>query len=158
MKFFLTFLMTAALFSSTVSAADAIPYDNIITETIEYYDDGSYITVTIFDETAIVTQSSTYIKQGSKTQILHNADGEEAWSFTVHGTFSVDPGVSAVCVEASHSISISDDAWKNESASSYCSGNQAIGDASFVKKILFFTADVKECHVVLTCDENGNLF
>ena len=105
----------------------------------------------------MLTRATTYTKTGSKYYILRNKNGAELWRFTVHGTFSVNSGVSSTCTGVSHSISITEDAWQNESASTSRSGNQAIGDATFIKKLLFITVETKGCHVVLTCDSNGNL-
>lgn len=128
----------------------------VINETIEYFEDGSYMTITIA-EMVEADRELRYEKKGYGNIIVHNKNGDELWRFTVYGTFSVNPGVSATCTAASCSYSIADNAWQNESASAYCSGNQAIGDATFIRKLLGITVESKDCHVVLTCDENGNL-
>lgn len=130
---------------------------NIISETTEYFSDGSSATVIVTDESGVLTRATTYTKTGSKYYILRNKNGAELWRFTVHGTFSVNPGVSSTCTGVSHSISITEDAWQNKSASTSRSGNQAIGDATFIKKLLFITTETKSCHVILTCDANGKL-
>lgn len=41
--------------------------------------------------------------------------------------------------------------------SAYASGNQAIADAEFYRKLLGIKVEIKFCHIVLTCDANGNL-
>ena len=85
-----------------------------------------------------------------------NADHKTLFTFTVYGTFSINPGVSAVCTKSSCSYTIANNAWKLENSSSFCSGNQAIADAEFVKKLLSITVEKYNAHVVLTCDANGN--
>lgn len=143
-------------FSANAETDNAIN-GNVISESTEYFLDGSSATIIVTEETDLLTRAATYTKTGSKYYILRNKDGNELWRFTVHGTFSVNPGVSSTCTAVSHSISITEDAWQNDTASSYRSGNQAIGDATFIRKLLFITVETRSCHVVLNCDANGNL-
>lgn len=103
-----------------------------------------------------LVQADTYSMAGAKHYIFSDENHNELWRFTVHGIFTVNPGVSATCTKDSCDFSISDDSWHNESASSSHSGNQAIGDAVFIRKILLLTVATQTCHVTLTCDSNGN--
>lgn len=166
MKKFLTFFMSAIMAFTIVSvpfvSAQAVdlenfPPENIISETTEYLQDGTSVTIIVVDHSIPQTRGTTFTKTGSKYYIARNKNGVELWRFTVHGTFSVNSGVSATCTANSYSIKITEDAWQNESASTKRSGNQAIGDATFIKKLLFITTERKSCHVVLSCDKNGNL-
>lgn len=128
----------------------------VVSEITEYYEDGTFATVVIKEQPEMVRAVST--KTGSKTYSLKDSDGSVIWQFTEKGTFSVNKGVSATCTAASHTVKIVDTAWKNTEATSKKSGNQAIGDATFIKKLLgLITTDTKTCHVVLTCDKNGKL-
>ncbi len=157
---FMTAVMLAAVFAFSVCAdtnADEAFEGKIVSETTEYFADGSSATVIVTDESGLLTRASSYTKTGSKYYVLRNKDGDELWRFTVRGTFSVNSGKSSTCTAASYNISITDDAWENESASTRRSGNQAVGDATFIKKLLFITTETKSCHVVLTCDTNGKL-
>lgn len=151
--FSLAFLIT--ILPAYAKASEAAK-QNVISETIEYFEDGSYMTITVTEDIP-ATRGTLSSKSGSKDYVLTNKYGNELWRFTVHGTFSLNSGVSATCTAASYSISIANDAWENESASAYCSGNQAIGDATFIKKLLSITVESKSCHVILTCDSEGNL-
>jgi len=130
--------------------------EKVVSKTTEYFEDGNYMTITVTEEIGM-KRGTVYQKTGFREVILHNSSGAKLWSFTVYGSFSVDPGVSATCTEASYTISIADSAWENESASAFRSENQAIGDANFNKKLLGITVESKGCHVVLTCDSDGNL-
>ena len=122
--------------------------------------DDLYITVSLYEETSLTKEatlfSNTYEKSGKRTYTVTNDNQETLFTFTVHGTFSVNPGVSATCTKSSYSYAIADNSWKLENASSFCSGNQAIADAKFVLKILSITTKTYNAHVVLTCDANGN--
>lgn len=128
-------------------------------ETIQQND--LYITVSVFEDeniaNTITPYSNTFEKSGSKTYTAKNADKETLFTFTVHATFSVNSGVSATCTKSSYSYTITDNAWEKKSASASRSGNQAIGDAEFIKKLLFITVDTFNAHVVLTCNSNGQL-
>lgn len=152
----------AALPSGTISAnAETFEKtdEQIISQTTEYLEDGSYITitVTVLEKTDQTARGTAYYKNGSKSYVFYHKDGTESHRFTLSGSFYVNPGVSSSCTKASHSVTITDTAWENDSASSYCSGNQAIGDATFIRKLLGIKVDTESCHVILTCDINGNL-
>lgn len=141
-----------------VSADEGLPEGNIVSQSTETLSDGYCVEIIVTDNSpTITTRATTTTKTGSKYYIMRNKDGKELWRFTVHGTFSVTSGVKAVCTKATYSIKITDTAWEKESASVKNSGSQAIGDATFIRKLLFVTVETKSCHVVLNCDKNGNL-
>lgn len=154
--------LTFCLFGTSVMAATpntTVQSENgtVVSETVEYFSDGSSCVTTVIDETPITPYATTFTKTGSKVYTLRNKNGDILWKFTVKGTFSVNSGVSATCTASSYSINIVDTAWENESASASRSGNKAIGKATFVRKVLFVTIESKSCTVTLTCDSNGNL-
>lgn len=158
---FITAVILTIGFSSVPFSAHAetnnAALEKILYETTEYFEDGSSATIIVTEESSAPVRSAAYSKSGSKYYIFYDKDKNELWRFTVYGTFTVNPGSSSTCTQSSYSVSISDDAWENESASVYHSENQAIGHAVFIKKFLFFTVDTQNCNVVLKCDANGNL-
>ena len=151
-------LMVVSVLPLGVQAADVKSGVNekIVSQTVEYFEDGSYATVTVTEE-VINTRSSTFTKTGQKSYTFKNGNGQELWKFTVKGTFSVEQGISATCTSSKYAYSITDDVWELETASATRSSNKALGSATFVKKVLFITADTRACSVTLTCDKNGNL-
>lgn len=162
LSFLLSTLMIFAFLSIPVITANAETIANssseiIISESTEIFSDGSSITTIITKQLTPNPFGTTYTTSGSKSCIARNKENVEMWRFTVHGTFSVNSGVSSSCTGVTYSYSISEDVWENESASCYRSGNQAIGDATFIRKLLLITVERRSCHVVLTCDKNGNL-
>lgn len=165
MKKILSLLISVLMFMTTSLTLPVSAYSeqsneiqgNIISETTEYFPDGSYATIVITEDTSALTKSSVYTKKGSKHYIARNKDGVELWRFTVNGTFTVNPGMSSTCTSSTYNIGITESAWQNKSAYAYRSKNQAVGDATFIKKLLLITVETKSCHVVLTCDENGKL-
>ena len=157
----LSIMMIANALLLTTNAAAPVPVTDdmeIVSKETEYFADGTSITVTIYQEkNAISTHGTTYTKSGAKSYTGRDGNGEIAWIFTLKGTFEVNSGVSAKCKSTSYSTSNLASGWELDSASTYASGNKAIGDATFKYKTLFITTNTKSCHVVLTCDANGNL-
>ncbi len=159
-KKILTILLAITLLIPSVcvsNAEAATPVDEIIiSRTIESLDEGYYAEILITQQASPVTRAAT-TKTASKHFVLRNTDGDELARFTLKGTFSINQGVSSTCTAASHITSITDTAWSVKSATSSKSGNQAIGDAEFIRKLLFITVETKTCHLTLSCDKNGNL-
>lgn len=136
----------------------SLPNYLVTSVTYDYNADGSYLEVITSVEPNLASATGIYAKSASKAYNLYNSDGEKLWSFYVHGTFTVNPGVSATCTSTSYSTDIAASNWHLDGASTYASGNQAIGDATFIHKLLFITIETRTARVVLTCDSNGNCY
>lgn len=108
-------------------------------------------------EDCVTSRGSVYQKTGKKTAVGRNANGIATWTFSVTGVFTVTQGAGAVCTSAVSSYEIYDSNWFFNGATCRTSGNQAIGNAEFIKKILSINMATETCNVVLTCDANGNL-
>lgn len=162
MKRLLLFLLCSAFFFLTVAtpaqAASPVRNSRIVSDYVETLEDGSYFHVTISEDITSSFSRSVQTKSGSRIVTYHGADGTAAWQFTLNGTFRFAPGVSSSCSSSSYSISIYDSSWENTSASSSASGNQAIGNATFIKKVLFLTIQTENISVSLACDPYGNLY
>ncbi len=159
-KKILTMLLAITLLIPPVcipnAEAAAVVDEMVISRTIESLDEGYYAEILITQQVSPIVRAAT-TKTASKHFVLRNADGDELARFTLKGTFSINQGVSSTCTSASHTTSITDTAWSVKSATSSKSGNQAIGDAEFIRKLLFITVETKTCHLTLSCDKNGNL-
>lgn len=127
----------------------------LVARTTERVSEDLLLDIFVFEEVA--TARTAPQKTGTKTVFGRKNDGTVLWSFTVSGTFAVNQGVSAVCTSAVSSYEIYDSNWHINGATCRTSGNQAIGDAEFIKKLLGIKVETETCHVVLTCDSNGNL-
>ena len=123
---------------------------------IEYFADGSYLITTVTQEPVLTRAASNTVK-GNKNHTYYNSNGGVDWVFTVTGTFSVVSGVSATCTAVSHSTDIRASKWKLASASSWKSGNQALGKVTMKQTMLGLTIQTIERTVTLTCDNYGNL-
>lgn len=150
-------VIVLTLFSTifpSVHAAEEPPI--LVSETVEQLGDGLYLTISVY-EFQTNTRSSSSQKSGSKVYIARDSNGNVLWKYTLRGTFTVIQGESAVCTTAVGNHEICNSNWHFNGASAYISGNQAIADAEFYKKILGIKVETKSCHLVLTCDINGNL-
>lgn len=157
---FICLIVSISTLSTTSMAAttDDLPITQdeiIISETIEKLDDDNYLVITV-SQTLNKTRAANTVS-GTKTYSGRNGDGEILWQFKVHGTFSVNPGVSSVCTDVSHSYNLPSSNWNYVSGNSYKSGNKAIGHGKFNRKILLIVVETRECDVTLSCDVNGKL-
>ena len=128
----------------------------LISEKIEYFPDGSSIVTQIFED-EIISSKGTVTKSGSKTAAYRDSNNNILCSFTIHGTFSVNTGVSATCTAASYSYTAPGSGWSLKTASATKSGSSAVGTSTFVKKVLLVTVDTRNLNCTLTCSKNGVL-
>lgn len=165
MKKLITLLMTAAMLAAgfscvtfpTQAAADGTAQEIIVSQTTEYFEDGSSVTIIVTEEPSVPARSAEYTKSGSKHYVFTDEDDNELWRFTVNGTFTVKPGVSAYCTKDSYDYDITDKSWHRQAAISYSLGNQAMGEGIFVQKFLTLITYKQEFKVTLSCDSDGNL-
>ena len=151
-------ILCIGLMGLNISAvSDETISKTLISETVEYSEDGSSITISVYEDSAPMTRATTYSKSGSKTYTARNSDGDIQWKFTVQGVFSVTEGSSSSCTSSKYSSEIVDDAWSLKTASASKSGNKAIGDATYQRKVLFITTSTENPHIELKCDTYGNL-
>ena len=157
--FALTLLLMLS-FSVTSFAASSTPDALSLTDpTIAYLDNGDYIITSFtFSENFVNSQRSTntITKTGTKTVSYYNDDNELEWEYHLTGTFTVNPGVSAICTNASHSTSIYSSKWSFSDANTYTENNVAHGQGLFKKKVLLIAVKKVNIDVCITCDINGN--
>lgn len=163
MKKLLSIILTTVIlvplfrFNASAITNDGLAENEIVvSETTEYFEDGSSITTTI---TQVVSQNQTRATKtvsGSKTATVRNADGDVLYKFKVNGTFSVNVGVSATCTAVSCSASDLASGWSLESSSTSKSGNKAKATGVFKYKVLIVSR-TQETNVELACDANGTL-
>ena len=142
-------------------AAENLPVatvSKVVSEVTEFFDDGSKIVTTVCENIdSIGPVSTTYTKNGSKTQTGYNNSGDVMWTFTVNGTFRVVEGTSATCTAVSYSHTAPGSGWSLKTASTSKTANRAIGNATFVKKVLLITVDSIDTVCTLYCNVNGEL-
>lgn len=121
----------------------------------EYFDDGSYLVITI--EQSLTPRASTYTKDGHKSVTLYNSDDELQWEYILVGTFKVTTGVSAVCTNSTYEYTIYNNSWSLTAHNNSYSENAAYGTATFKKKVLFITTSTQDIDARVLCDAYGNI-
>lgn len=119
------------------------------TEEIEYYEDGSFLTITT---TLYPTLSRASERYAEKQYKYTDNTGEAVYTYTLQGWFTYDLKTSEA-IRAVAVIRVHKSGWTVTSYSEYCSGNTAYGNATF-KGPLFVTRTVA---ATLTCDRYGNI-
>lgn len=148
----LTFIM---MFSICSVSAFAVNTENVVSETIEYFEDGSYLVVTLVEEGNSVARA-TSTTTGSKTATIYNADDVKLVTLKLTATFSYT-GSSATCTAASTSYTIHNDNWKVKSATATKSGNKAIGEFVSKRYTLLIPVQTINSTVTITCSNTGTM-
>lgn len=149
----LTTVLLVSLFSLTAYAQSP---EIVISETTEYFEDGSSITTTITQIASNNLTRATKTITGSKTKTVKNSDGDVLYKFKVTGTFLVNEGVSATCTAVSCSASDLASGWTLDSSTKSKSGNKATATGVF-KYTVLFVSKTQETTATLSCDKNGTL-
>ena len=119
------------------------------TEQIEYYEDGSFLTITTTLYPTISRASERYAEKEYK---YTDNTGDAAYTYTLRGWFTYDL-ISSEAVRAAAVIHVHKSGWTVSSHSEYCSGSTAYGNVTF-KGPLFVTRSI---NATLTCDRYGNI-
>ena len=150
-------ICSIAGFSTQASSVNSTENQVLVSETVEYYTDGSALIISVYEEN-LQSRSNLYDKVGKKTYEYRNADGNINWTFSVRGEFRVIEGASVTCTSASCSAEIIDQAWTCVSKYASTSGNQAIAHGEFQRKLLGVVISARAADVTLSCDPYGNLY
>ena len=168
-KLFSTTLLFVIFFNVCVFAASARTVDEspaIIVNTNESisYDNGNGTTTTVYPVREIISdvpQTRGTIKTtiGAVDAInTDNGTGDENWRYTLIGYFTYEEGVSCVCTNATHEVTISDDWWHFSDGANTWSGNAAYGTGTFKYNVLFITTKTLYIDLRICCDSYGNFY
>lgn len=152
-SFCLVFIMMFSIITISAYAEDNV---TVVSENIEYLDDGYYIVDTLTEEPVNSSVRATSTKSGSKTRTLYNSDDEALVALKLTGTFTYT-GSSATCTASSVSYTIYNDQWKVTTATASKSGRVATG--TFVAKhyvLLVVTQTMNET-LTISCSNTGTL-
>lgn len=152
----LTTVVLLSLFTVTASASSNA--EIIVSETTEYFEDGSSVTTTVTKQVSpIMTLGSTYNLTGSKTKTVKNSGGDVLYKFKITATFAVNEGVSSTCTAVSCSASDLASGWSLYASGTTKSGNTATATGVFKYKVLGITTVTHEVTNTLTCSTSGTL-
>lgn len=143
-SFLLVFILLLPVQALAVSEAEAA--------SIIYFEDGSYITITINEFESRASGSKT----GQKTYAYTSNSGTVCWESTLTGTFTYT-GTSSVCTSSSCDVTIYESAFYVVSKTASTSGNAAIATLTMGRKVLGITVSKNTYNMSLSCDINGNL-
>lgn len=153
-KLFITIIMSLAVFFNCFALpASAVNEEKIISTSIEYFDDGSYLVTSLTEE---ITNSRANTITGSKTHTYKDSDGVTLWTYRITGTFSYT-GSTSTCTAVSDSYTISNDDWHMSSHSCSKSGNTAYGTVTMKRKFLGITTSTITKDISLSCSATGTL-
>ncbi|MCH5352643.1 MAG: hypothetical protein J1E06_04165 [Acutalibacter sp.] len=141
-------LSVLLLLSAIPVAATAASVDKLVSTSTEYFDDGSYAIIDVY-ESAIQPRTG---KTGYAETTYYSANGTRIFKVTVTGSFEYTYGVSASATSATVSVAIYNSNTSFVSKNAYTSGASAVGSGtvSYSGSTITKTARV-------TCDKYGTL-
>jgi len=147
-KIFAVLLAVLLMVCFSVTAFAADDKGRVVSRTVEQYDNGSYVVVTVYDDTT--ARGGT--KNGHKDYEYY-ISGALQWTFTVYGSFSYN-GSTATCTAASYGCNINNSGWYRVKGEAYPSGSAAIAKGTMRRP-----SDGREVYpsVSITCTANGVL-
>ncbi|WP_303804670.1 hypothetical protein [Ruminococcus flavefaciens] len=130
-------------------------YDNStqIIRYYEYYNDGSYSIITIYEHNNSQKANQT---SGIKNTIYYNSSNEKQWEYEINGFFNYT-GSSSTCTSVSDSYSIFNNNWHINSHSCWKSGNTAYGSVTMDYKLFGITINSVSKSLNLSCSPSGVL-
>lgn len=134
--------------TSTCEIAPCFTIDN----NYLFFNDGSYVVVTIEEEHTKASAS----KSGSKRLDYYNSNDELSWYAILRGSFSYD-GITSVCTSSSCNVTIISTSHKLVSKSVGKYDNVAYADIDMGILLFNILIGSTEYSFTLSCDKNGNL-
>ena len=125
---------------------------DIADENVIYFEDGSYIVITI----SSIETRATNVRIGTKDCKYFNSNNVTQWTLTITGSFTYN-GFSSTCNGASYTVEIENDNWYEISGSAGRSGSTAVAEVTMGQKWLGIKIKEETMQITLTCDANGNL-
>lgn len=153
--------------SPIVSVSPVEKSDNIISSSIEYLEDGSYIVTEIYEDNnnnnnvSLLATSTTKYKTVTGTVTRHAASGESLCALKLTATFSYD-GIIVSCTNKSYTKYVYDSSWSVENVtlsqgSTSTTTCFAKVSSNFVKRTLGIMVKSIANSIIFTCDKNGNI-
>lgn len=119
---------------------------------IIYFDDGSYLEISIEHVSARASNSRVAYKY---YRYYDGSDNLE-WEAKLNCSFTYD-GTTSTCTSANCTVTIYENAWYEYSNSTTRSGNTATTELVMGQRLLGITIAKREYTITLTCDKDGNL-
>ena len=151
-RFLCLFLIIIIVSFSFASVCGAINGE-VISESVEYYPDGSYGITETIEYSAKATYGS---KTASKNYKHYNASNELVWMVKLTASFTYN-GSTSSCTSATPSYTEYVSTWKVKTATASHSGNTATGNYTAKRYTLLIPVETVNKTLTLKCDKNGNV-
>lgn len=146
--FILLFSMSLPVFSESEKM--------VISESIEYLDDGGYIVTTLSVDEECYTTRATVAKTGSKKVVIYNDDDEALVTMKLTATFNYT-GTSATCTNVSPTFTVHNSYWRVTKSTGTKSGNKGIGEFTAKHYVLGIPVQTRDVTITITCSNTGVL-
>ena len=143
---------TAALLLLFTMAPFAQAAENEISREIIYYEDGSWLEITVVQSLARAANTTT----GFTRMVFNDADGTTAWRAILSGDYTYD-GTTATCTNATCDVYIYDNDFYAASSSAAKNGPTATGTFTIARRFLGITVARDTYTMTLTCSPDGDL-
>lgn len=154
-KFFSLLMIIFFIISISISVFAETTEQIIKNSYIEYFDNGSYLIITLsYDNES--GSKSTSTKSGSKKAILCNSNDEALITFVLKATYTYT-GSSATCTSASTSFTIHDSSWKVTASSATKSGRTATANFTAKEYLFGIPVDTENYVFSMSCSNTGVL-
>lgn len=158
-KFFailISLVVFAGVFACPVYAKDsqaaATAPKADVSQSVEYFEDGSYMVTTIIQsEISLLAANS---KTSTKSVDFFASNNEKKWTASLHATFTYT-GSSCTANSSYTTYKIYDDAWKLKSSDCSVSGNKATGNFTFRHSFLGIPMTTKSTTITISCSATG---
>lgn len=146
--------------TASVSASSINPDNNIISTSVEYFEDGSYNVIELYENNNGISLFSS-VKAATRTVTRYSSSGEALCALKLVATFSYDGSTvsctSTDCTKYSYNNSWSVENITTSHSSTSTSKASATANCNFVNKLLGITVKSISASVTINCDVNGNL-
>ncbi len=147
----LVVLMLFSVASVSVVATDS---DDTVTTTTQYFDDGSYMVVTVRTNEISTHAKSNGTADSTKDYNYYTSSGALRWTVTLTASFTYT-GSSATCKSASVSHKIYNSAWSVKSENASRSGRTATATFTVVRTALGIVNKTVSDSITLSCSNAG---
>lgn len=156
MKKTLCLILTIIIFIFSTISSFAESKDLIISQTTEYFEDGSYIVTILTIEDENTTTRATSAKSGSKTITIYNSHDEKLVELKLTATFNYT-GSSAICTNAVATYTLYNSNYGVTNSSGITAGNKGIGNFTVKQYFVGIPIRIMEHTITITCSSTGVL-
>lgn len=150
----LSLLLILSAFTITAYAQDSAETGRVISEEVEYFEDGSCMVITLVEETEGILARAASTKNYTKNALYKDSDGNTLWAAKLTAKFSYT-GSSATCTSSTAAYSISKSTWKCTKNTASKSGRTATGNFTFKHYLGIVPIKTVNKTITISCSNSG---